>query len=455
MVRISTALITLALLVGAPGLARATDVLLVSDPQGVDDNIATALRADGHTVTVVTGDFANNNQGLRQDLSGYGLVVWIASASGYGEAHGDPTLFSHLEGYVSNGGRVLVTGYDVIASPNDPQLIAFLGGTGSRDVPAPPAPISMDANSLTTGAVDIRGMTPANPAGDRDALTGVQAGTVIVCASSNDPGQGQWTLRTLGQGEIAWVSNGNGNATPIANWIDRTPGPTGVFNAALRNFAQAARPSAPTPEPEPTPPVADPVLPDVPDPDAPEIAPPSPPLEFNANRRAGFGWTVSLHALGAHTVEEQRWLVGGSAAAGVTFDFDMDGADGGRYPALNGLLGDHFGLVARGHFFGRVDDGADAQCAAAVGGQVEALNALQGADVRIPSLFGLLSPELGAMFRSDRDASFYVAWHAPFAFLLEDWLSLELRASMFFLEDWRAVEGRETLFLVSAGLSIR
>ncbi|MGE0785946.1 MAG: hypothetical protein AB7S26_09680 [Sandaracinaceae bacterium] len=438
---------------------RGAPVLLVSDTPGHDEHLATALRMDGNMVTVVTGDFAQGNAALRADLSQYRLVVWIASGSDYGDAHGDPAVFSNLETYVQNGGRVLVTGYDAIASPTDPLLIQFLGGTDSRDVPSPPGPIVGDANSLTMGLVDIRNTVPTGMAGDRDALTGVLPGTVIVCPSSDDPTQGQWTLRTLGRGEIAWVSNGNASALQHESWIQTAPGPTGVYNAAVRNFAYAALRGPPIavvqPPPVDDPPVEPPTPPPVGQEPPPPLAPPGAPLRFNADDRAGPGWAISAHALAAHTLEEQRWFVGGSLSAMLTLSLDMDGADEHRHGALNGLLGDSFGLALRGHFFGRVDRGADASYAVAIGGQLVLVNALGGGDVRIPSLAGLVSPEVGVMIRSDRDPSFYFAWHAPFALLLESWFSLEARVSIFLIEDWRTVQGTEAMVAISIGAAIR
>lgn len=440
------------------------EVLIVADTPNADPNLAVALQQDGHNVTIRTGDFANNNQALRGDLSRYRLVVWVASGDNYGDQHSDAALFTALEQYVQGGGRVFVTGYDSIASPSDPLLIQFLGGTASRDVPAPPGAISGDTNSLTVGVVDVRGQTPAGFTSDRDALTGVQPGTVIVCPTSTDATQGQWTLRTLGAGEIAWVSNGNSSSSPQANWTTTAAGPTGVYNAALRNFAWAASngppmrppPNEPPPEdPSPVPP------PDEPPPDVDPLPPlpdtPAQPagLQFNADDRAGLGWTIGLHATGSHSTAEERWFVGGAAEVGLTLQLDMDGADGRRYPALNGLVGDYAALMARGWFFGRVRGNTALPWMVAVGGQLHFQNAIHGGDVRVPSLVGLASPEIGAVIRDGVDPQLYVALHAPFSFLLESWLALELRASLFFFDGLRADGGNETLVQVSAGLSVR
>ncbi len=213
--------------------ASAANVLLVSDTT-YDSNIATVLMGDGHTVTVVTGDFATGNAALRGDLSAYDVVYWSASGTGFGDVHGNAAVFTNLTNYVSTGGRVFVTGYDSIASPTDPMLIAFLGGSGSQDVPGAPGVIASVDNALTTGVVDIRGVTPTGGSGDRDAMTGLMAGTTPVTGTTANS---QWTLRAIGSGFAAYVSNGDTTAT-TASWNTTTP-TTGAhaYNAALRNFA--------------------------------------------------------------------------------------------------------------------------------------------------------------------------------------------------------------------------
>lgn len=217
----------------APRPVSAANILLVSD-SGDDLGIATALMADGHTVTTSPSRFAaGSNPALLGDLSAYDVVYWSQDGTGAGDAVTNAMLFTNLTDYINAGGRVFVTGYDSVASPSDPMLTAFLGATGSVDVPGAPGAVVSAANSLTTGVVDIRGVTPTGGAGDLDALTGLSTGTVAVCSSAADSTEAQWTLRTLGAGEIAYVSNGNNMAWTV------TTGPSGAraYNAAVRNFA--------------------------------------------------------------------------------------------------------------------------------------------------------------------------------------------------------------------------
>ncbi|MEQ9081623.1 MAG: hypothetical protein RLP09_47595, partial [Sandaracinaceae bacterium] len=227
---------------GSAGKASAANILFVSDVN-TDNNIPGVLTAEGHTVTVVTNDYdaaTDTNAALTGDLGGYHAVFWSATGAGSGALH-DASTITALEAYVSAGGMVFVTGYDSVDSPDDPNLFAFVGGTGVRDVPSAPGPVAMVDNVLTTGVVDIRGVTPTGGFSDRDALTGLAADTVAVVASSGVATETQWSLRTLGRGLIAYVSNGqNGISTAHASWTDTSAGGAGAYNAALRNFAFAS-----------------------------------------------------------------------------------------------------------------------------------------------------------------------------------------------------------------------
>jgi len=231
-----------ALVLLAGSAAGAADVLFVSDASS-GTTIPDVLRGDGHTVTEVTGDYAAGNTALQTLSPGdYDCVIWVANASGSGAAHSTAAVFTSLVDYVTSGGRVFVTGYDSIASPSDPLLIGFIGGTSSRDGATVSGPVVSEENSLTTGVVDIRGVTPSGGYGDLDTVIGLVTGTVGVLPSSAD---WQWTLRELGAGEIAYVSNGQSSTGGHASWTNTTAGGAGAYNAAVRNFVAGAAVGSP------------------------------------------------------------------------------------------------------------------------------------------------------------------------------------------------------------------
>ena len=213
-------------------------ILFVSD-SGASSAIADVLEGEGYQVTRVLNNFSSGNTpALTGDLSEYGAVYWQASGDEYGNTHTNSTMFSNLESYVHGGGNVFVTGYDSIASPTDPQLINFVGGNSSADTPGAPYGITTAANSLTTGVVDIRGMTPIGGYGDTDEITSLGPNTIGVTGSRSGY---QWTLRSHGSGEIAYVSNGvHGTSGSDQSWTNTSSGGAGAYNAVLRNFAASA-----------------------------------------------------------------------------------------------------------------------------------------------------------------------------------------------------------------------
>ena len=231
--------LALMLSIALPPRALAASILFVSD-SGADTGIVTALMADGHDVTMRSPDFSGgSNAALLEDLGAYDAVFWSASGSGSGDAHTDAAVFTNLTSYVMAGGRVFVTGYDSIASPSDPMLVAFLGGTGSMDTPGAAGALASVESSLTIGVVDIRGVTPTGGSGDTDCVTGASS-EVTVLASSSSGGCAMWLVRRLGDGEAAYVSNGDSGASSTASWTSTAAGGAGAFNAAIRNFAHAA-----------------------------------------------------------------------------------------------------------------------------------------------------------------------------------------------------------------------
>jgi hypothetical protein len=205
--------------------------LFVSDNAGGTE-IPAALLAEGYTVTSVFSDcIGGDNATLQGSLASYDAVFWHAvGANGYGETHNAAT-FTNLTSYVTGGGKIFVTGYDVIASPTDALLISFLGGTTSTDSGASSGNALIGSNSLTTGHTNIVGTTFTAPNGDHDDLNGL-AGSVNVVLTGTSSGA-EWCINTIGAGEAAWVSSGQSGTNTMVAWS--TPG--SGYHEALLNFA--------------------------------------------------------------------------------------------------------------------------------------------------------------------------------------------------------------------------
>ena len=215
---------------GFSNLTNGADVLVVSD-QDTDSNITDVLVDDGHFVTEVLFDWnAGVNTFLQGDLDPFDVIVWSASGD-TGGVHESATT-NNLFVWANQGGRLLVTGIDSLTDPDDPELIELLGGT-SAAVEGPVETFFIDqSNNLTFGRtiVEVRDLRATlldvDPA--RSALAGLGTGTLGVLPATS-PGAFFWTLRALGTGELAFVSNGDaGSVTP--SWE------AGPYNAGLRNF---------------------------------------------------------------------------------------------------------------------------------------------------------------------------------------------------------------------------
>ncbi|MFO0686492.1 MAG: hypothetical protein U0234_30815 [Sandaracinus sp.] len=227
-----------------PSRASAARVLFVSDGHS-DAAIESVLRGDGHDVTRVDDDFVNGlNDTLEADLSGFDCVVWSATNDGTGAHHTDSLVFSNLEGFVADGGSVFVTGAGSI-SHGDTMLVDFLGGTRGNAFTGAPAEVVDLETSLTTGVVDIRGIVPTDYAQQAsEALSGLRDDTTVIVSARLLPAGAQWSLRSLGSGQIAFVA---GIVNVDAQWLMETSGADGAYNAALRNFVASSEGTASAP----------------------------------------------------------------------------------------------------------------------------------------------------------------------------------------------------------------
>lgn len=243
--------IFLASSLGIASSAQAGTILYAQDYATTDSNIASVLAGDGHTITSLLGGYNSStdiNSDLTSGLSGYDAIFWNATAEGFGALHA-AGQFTQLLSYANDGGSVFVTGYDTIASPTDQNLIDFLGGSSSSDFGGIRDPLAVTgANSLSTGLIDIQGVTPTGAWSDWDTLYGLGGDTTCVAASTATGGC-QWSLRSYGAGEIAYITAGAWGSNVEGAWTNTSAGGAGAYNAALRNFAHNAGGTATVPEP--------------------------------------------------------------------------------------------------------------------------------------------------------------------------------------------------------------
>lgn len=237
------------------GSAQAGNVLFVNY-NGSDATVATALAADGHTVTTVDVDPATaaNTYFQTANLGQYCAVVWSAA---YARSVADLSgATGALSTWVNNGGHLLISSPDGVASsgtnPNGQMdLVTLIGGSGGRDSGYNYSTVANVANSVTTGLVDIRNQQPSIPS-DTDSICAPLSGDTIGLVTTpnsgcpSEPGYA-WTLRNLGSGQVAFMSSGGFTAANIdPDWSSTAIPGDGVYNAGLRNFVYAA--CAPRPQ---------------------------------------------------------------------------------------------------------------------------------------------------------------------------------------------------------------
>jgi len=128
--------------------------------------------------------------------------------------------------------------------------------------------------------------------------------------------------------------------------------------------------------------------------------------------------------------------------------------------ALGLVLGDVLGVAGRVTAFTNGADGG-ASWATAVGIGPVMLNRLAGTSLRVPSILGVLIPEIGAAFRPHAPTAVYVAWELPFAIRFDRRLSLDAALRIYAIDDWLSprvehpgVEPWEIMTTVSLGIRL-
>ncbi len=135
--RMST--LVLVALLAIPAFCTAEQLLILCDDDGGDsnlDDIATLVDAMSPTPTYVvqkdngdTGTYSSNEA----YLNGFDAVYWYASgADGYGRETTAAEVTA-CQAYINGGGHMFITGYDLIGSPDDPNMADILNSSTYGD----------------------------------------------------------------------------------------------------------------------------------------------------------------------------------------------------------------------------------------------------------------------------------------------------------------------------------
>jgi len=227
----------------------AATVLLIEDTGGFG-GASGVLNSDGHTVTVINGEYANGYANLQNltFLQGFDVVVWGARGSGYGNV--TPVgVTTTLENYLQAGGHLIVTGYDTIGSPTDTGLATLVRSSTSGDQVSGNSTWNTAAidNFILNGLYgDFRSLNFSATGYDDDNLT-ADVGAGAVALVTFPPGDrviytdlpapagsvGYWNGGVSGQGADAQpdFSDGGNPQNIFRNWISGIQ--PGVFVPAV------------------------------------------------------------------------------------------------------------------------------------------------------------------------------------------------------------------------------
>jgi hypothetical protein len=164
--------------------------------------------------------------------------------------------------------------------------------------------------------------------------------------------------------------------------------------------------------------------------------------------RFGFFWELSVAGVAGADFSGGPALAGIAIHAGPQLSITIGDDELFQYSMLQSLFGNAWGgglaLTTLGSTRGPT--------IFAAGVQLTFTHALVFDDwrgrLRVPSLWGLATPEVGLATRPGFDPAVYVAWSAPFAVLVSDGLGLELTPRAFVIYGAHP----QTIGLVSLGL---
>lgn len=178
-----------------------------------------------------------------------------------------------------------------------------------------------------------------------------------------------------------------------------------------------------------------------------------PPEWYTDDDRRTVRWELSL-AVGAsylaHTdVGTGELVLGG----GIRFPIDWGTSDDDDFFGV--LLGSSLGVDLRAHVIPNLRGQTFDDYAVAIG-VTPVFGMIPGSDiVRLPSVWGLLIPEVGGIARGDRDAALYMQWNLPVSFLLDAHAALEARATFMMIDDWVEGDAVEGIVGLSAAIVLR
>ena len=194
-------------------------ILLIEDQIGFG-SLAADLETAGYDVTEINNEFSNGYAKLLDGnfLDDFSFVIYGERGGGSGGVL-PANVASSLESYLQAGGNLLVTGYDSLGDPVDPQLAAVVravspGDSNSND--STWVVSSLDHPILNGPFGDFRGLTFSATGYDDDSLTPDTAAGAIELISTGSPRETGRLIFTDLPGAAGTVGYWNGGLRQIS-----------------------------------------------------------------------------------------------------------------------------------------------------------------------------------------------------------------------------------------------
>lgn len=168
----------------------------------------------------------------------------------------------------------------------------------------------------------------------------------------------------------------------------------------------------------------------------------------------GYEFRIGMLAGGLAT--QGDGYVGADFVAGMRFVFNVDdeGYDDDELDVLDTALGDSGALELRVAVHDLRNTQGDGRLSTSIGLGFSGANVIDGGRFRISSILSALLPEMGAFFRPDHTAAFYLRMSFPIAWAVSNSLAIELRPSLTVVDSWVEGPRNEVLLGVSLGTVI-
>ena len=209
-------------------------ILLIEDQVGFGTT-ADVLTANGFDVTVVNNEYANGYATLLDGayLSQFAFIIYGERGAGSGSLL-PANVRASLENYIQNGGNLLVTGYDTLGSPTDPELAALVRAVSPGDYASGNAvwTVSSTDHPILNGPFgDFRGQSFSATVYDSDVLTPDTAAGAVELVSLGNP-------RVTGKLIFTDLPGAGGS---VGYW---NGGISGTTNNAQPDFSDGATPQS-------------------------------------------------------------------------------------------------------------------------------------------------------------------------------------------------------------------